>query len=162
MSDGLTSKIARDNHVCLSQEIRPWGQKASSDTLSADEDYLEGGLGNDILYGGAQAAGSEDGVSDTLVGGAGNDTYYAGNNDFIVDTQGSDILNIARGGGGSSLVAAGTYQQTSISGSTYRNSAGLILIWNGSGDARLHYSPARSRGQKARFGPYALESGIRR
>jgi hypothetical protein len=56
-------------------------------------DTINGGDGNDEIYGGT-VSGEDDGAADTLVGGSGNDTYYVGAGDIVTEATdgGTDLV----------------------------------------------------------------------
>lgn len=112
------------------------------------DDLLDGGFGNDRLYGGAG--------KDTLNGGFGNDTMYGGTgDDFLNGSDGDDLLDggdgddtlvgslgndILRGGAGDDFMDASIGNDVLIGGDgsdTMNAGDGHDLLDGGAGDDRL-------------------------
>ncbi|MEQ1715850.1 MAG: Ig-like domain-containing protein [Hyphomicrobium sp.] len=95
-------------------------------TLSADDNVLNGGGGNDIIRGGNG--------NDKIYGGTGDDTLYAnGGNDFVSGGKGNDIIS---GGEGDNSLYGNTGNDT------FWADAGNDLISGGSGYDTLDYGGA--------------------
>ena len=100
---------------------------------------LDGGAGNDILYGSVSIAGavSEDSAVDTLKGGAGDDAYYVFNGDIVTELAAGGIDIVYLGGNNPSYTLANevenlTVQNTSVTSVTGNALANII---DGSGGA---------------------------
>ncbi|MGR8941629.1 MAG: calcium-binding protein [Gammaproteobacteria bacterium] len=81
-------------------------------TIDTDCDTLDGGNGRDVLYGGPNGVGCNDGDQDreTLTGGNGNDEIYGGDGDDILrGDNGKDYLN---GGVGLDSIDGGKSKNT--------------------------------------------------
>lgn len=132
IDDNFEIIVGSESHDFISVETL-----TTAYTISGNDgcDTIRGGLGNDVINGGANTIPNpEAGQFDNLTGGAGNDTIRGGDNaDSIRGGAGDDVLfgdagvDIVHGDGGNDLIDGG---------------AGSDLLTGDFGDGSLDTSPA--------------------